>query len=111
MDHALRPAGAAFALDVSVEDDSWTVAVSGDLDCTTAERLRACLQALHQQHSTTVVDLEHVDFIDSAGLGVLVAAQRAAGRSGQDFVVRSPSRAVRKVVDLASVEEITKVAT
>ena len=107
-DHLTRPVGSAH-IEVSAEGQVWRVAVRGDLDCTSADRLRACLRELHRQRAPVVVDLEHVDFVDSAGIGVLVGADRAARRSGQPFSLHSPSRAVRNVLDLSGAEEIAEV--
>lgn len=51
------------------------VHVSGDIDLATAPALRELLEEkLEQGYSDIVVDLTDVTFLDSTGLGVLVAA-------------------------------------
>lgn len=64
---------------VSVRDEGdWTVVVvSGEIDVSTAPTLRAHLDAL-PSGAQVIVDLSEVTFLDSTGLGVLVAARRRA---------------------------------
>lgn len=48
--------------------------VHGDLDFYTAPALRQCLlDLIGQGHRRLVVDLDRVEFIDSAGLGAMIA--------------------------------------
>jgi anti-anti-sigma factor len=68
--------------------DRRTVAVVGELDVATAPTLRALLDA----ESVRVVDLSGVTFIDVAGLRVLLERRH--------LVVRSPSRPVRRLIEL-----------
>jgi anti-anti-sigma factor len=68
--------------------DRRTVAVAGELDVATAPTLRALLDA----ESVRVVDLSGVTFIDVAGLRVLLERRH--------LLVRSPSRPVRRLIEL-----------
>jgi anti-anti-sigma factor len=108
---SVHPLDALFGLDVSVEAERWVVAVHGELDCRSAGRLQACLQTLRDSDATTVVDLEHVSYIDSAGIGVLVDAQRAAQIHGQRFSLRSPSDVTQKVLDMTGVSKLVESAS
>jgi anti-anti-sigma factor len=56
------------------------------------------------------VDLEHVSFIDSAGIGVLVDALRAAQAHDQQFSLRSPSRETQMVLDMTGVSTLVDVS-
>ncbi len=60
-------------------DECVVVTPVGDVDLSNVARLR---EALHEQYlrpgADVVVDLDHVTFIDSAGLGVLIGARRRA---------------------------------
>jgi anti-sigma B factor antagonist len=102
----LHPLDALFGIDVSVEADCWVVAVHGELDCRTSGQLRACLTALRESDANTVVDLEHVRFIDSAGIGVLVDAHRTAQRHRRQFSLRAPSRVTQSVLDMTGVTKL-----
>jgi anti-anti-sigma factor len=56
--------------------------VTGDIDLTTVATLRDRLLGLADSEQPLIVDLNRVGFIDSAGLGVLIAAARRAGAHG-----------------------------
>jgi anti-sigma B factor antagonist len=70
---------AAMLLDlhVTTSGSSTVVEVAGEIDVASAPELRHCLQqTIDAGSQQPVVDLRHVEFIDSAGLGVLIGAQR-----------------------------------
>lgn len=58
------------------------VAVNGEVDVYAAPTLRDGLTELLQDGSSVVVDLTDVGFLDSTGLGALVAARTAAAEKG-----------------------------
>ena len=66
--------------------------VAGELDLSTAPRLRAQIDRVLQDGSdAVVVDLSHVTFIDSVALAVLVAAHARLAPAGRLAVVaRTP---------------------
>jgi anti-anti-sigma factor len=68
------------------------VEVRGDVDLVNAERLSQVLvEASLARPTTLVVDLLYVTFIDSTGIGALVAGYHAARRWGVPFMIRQPS--------------------
>ncbi len=80
------------------------IAASGALDMLTSPRLKASLVAvLKQNPSAIIVDLTDVDFLASAGMGVLVAARDLAGDRVRFAVVASGPATSRplKLVGLA----------
>jgi len=63
------------SLETSEADGRAVVRVAGDVDIDTAPRLRAAVvDLLDRGNRALAVDVSHVDFIDSTGLGVLVGA-------------------------------------
>jgi|SoiMethySBSTD1v2_1073268.scaffolds.fasta_scaffold127164_1 anti-sigma B factor antagonist len=78
--------------------DSWElVTVRGEVDMDTAGQLVEAIAAVAR---TAVVDLSGVTFIDSTGLQELLRAQEAARRRGDDLILRHPSKAVRRVLEI-----------
>lgn len=69
------------------------IAVSGVIDMLTAPQLGASIDAVMAKKPTAViVDLTDVDFLASAGMGVLVAARdRAADHTGFAVVADGPA--------------------
>ena len=83
------------------------VAVSGEVDCSTAPRLTACVEAvLASGPAELVVDLTGVSFLDSAGLHALVSAHTAAGRLGVPMRVLVATRAVLRPIQVTGLEHV-----
>jgi anti-sigma B factor antagonist len=76
------------------------VAPEGDLDINAADRVRvALIGAVRTRGCRRLrVDLSGVDFIDSTGLGALVAGRQAADAAGVAFLVTDPSPQVRRAL-------------
>ncbi len=85
-------------------DGGRTVFVVGEVDLATVPELREGLQRALSASSGThvVVDVTDVEFIDAAGIGALVDAAVDARAAGGELVLRRPSRAVRRVLELLS---------
>ena len=78
-----------FLLDLQqVDDRTCLVTAAGELHMSTAPRLGAHLRdAMRSGYDRVVVDLSHVQFIDSTGLGVLLSGLRELQRRGGRLVV------------------------
>jgi anti-sigma B factor antagonist len=94
-----RPGG----LTVTSIADGW--ALCGDIDADTAPRLDEAIQMGHvSADGCLVVDLAGVDFIDSSGLSVLLEARRRADEHGGSLMLRHPSIAVRRLIEITRLE-------
>lgn len=87
--------------------DRTVVRLEGELDAYSAPALATCLDDLVNGGVTAVViDLGKVTFIDSTGLGVLVAGYNAAvERGGTVELVASDPRVVR-VLEMTSLDQL-----
>jgi anti-sigma B factor antagonist len=80
-----------------------TVIVRGEIDMATAPQLRDLLNGLVDAGSTRILlDCRALDFLDSSGIGVLVAVRKRLGDDGV-LTLESPPAHVRKVLDLTGV--------
>lgn len=87
-------------------DRTVVVAVSGVLDMLTSPQLQATISsAISKNPGAVIVDLSDVDFLASAGMGVLVAARdQADGKVGFGVVASGPATSrPLKLVGLAEV--------
>jgi anti-anti-sigma factor len=92
---------------VEAGDDATVVFVRGDLDATGAPALRAQLvSTIELAPPRVVLDLSGVDFVDSLGLSMLVAAHRRAEELGIEFVLARPSPASRRVFEITRLTDL-----
>lgn len=90
----------------SSEDDMRVVKVVGELDASSAEHLRRALdEGFTEGHSSVVLDLGDVTFIDSSGLSVLIHAWKQANQGDGVLTLRSPSATVIRLLDIAGQTE------
>ena len=90
IDTALDPTGAA------------VVILAGELDSSTAASLDAALAGILAERPNSVIfDLGELQFMDSAGIAVLIGAAKAS-----DVRLRNPSRIVRRVVEVTGLSHI-----
>ncbi|HEY6932041.1 MAG TPA: STAS domain-containing protein [Marmoricola sp.] len=91
-----------------VADRACVLRVEGEIDISTAESLRAHLaEALDAEPAAPVIcDLAAVAFLDSVGIGVLVAACDQAATSGRAFCVAGARGQVRRTLELVRLVEL-----
>jgi len=79
------------------------VTVRGEIDMATAPELRSMLDELVDAGTARVaLDCRALEFLDSSGIGVLVAARKRLGDAGE-LVIDSPPAHVRRVLDITGV--------
>lgn len=93
--------------DVRVADGVTTVALAGELDLSTAPRLRECLaQPGIADASALRVDLAGVSFLDSTTVGLLVGACKRIRAFGGTFcVVCVPGSSVWRLFEVSGLVE------
>lgn len=97
-----------FSADTAREASGPVVTAHGEVDASTAGHLSAALaSALHSAGGQPItVDLSDVSFLDSTGLGSLVAAKKAAAAAGSDLRLRSVPPRIMKILQITSLTEI-----
>lgn len=82
----------------------------GDLDIVTSEDMKQRLAALVETGKDTVaIDLRDVGFVDSSGLGALVAVHHYAAARGSKFIVRKVPPHVRDLFALTRLDSLLDV--
>ena len=86
----------------------WTVIeITGDLDMASAPALRQLiLQQLSQGTRSLAVDLTTADFVDSSGLGVLVAALKRVRTHDGELAVVCPDPRLRRIFELTELVSV-----
>ena len=86
------------------------MSVAGEIDLYTAPKLHSelmsALSATPGSPLRLVVDMTGVEFCDSTGMNVLLAAQRRAREDGGDLQLAAPRSAIRKVLHVTGLESV-----
>jgi anti-anti-sigma factor len=81
--------------------------LSGELDiATSSDIVRAARHALRVQPQHLVVDLHEVAFIDLTGTRALIRCRRLAVARNSELILRRPSAAVRRMLDVSGLHAV-----
>jgi anti-sigma B factor antagonist len=87
-------------------DSEVRLALSGELDISTAPRLEEDLRRVEAgRPSRIVLDLERLEFLDSTGLRLLILADNRARDEGRQLAVARANEMVRRVFRLTRLDE------
>lgn len=86
-------------------NDTLTVALDGRLDTTTAPRLETELKAALDDVNALVFDMKKLAYISSAGLRVLLSAQKVMNKKG-GMVVRNVNAEIMDIFDVTGFVDI-----
>jgi anti-sigma B factor antagonist len=99
----------ATAFDIAqreLDEHTCVIAVEGELDLSTAPRLKwALLDALQAGRSLLVLDLSRTTFMDSTALGVLVAVERGLD-AGERLAIVGPRSDVLQIFEFAGMDGV-----
>ena len=103
---AFDPTG--FSISISDRDGRAVVVIRGELDLATAPDLEAAIKSRLDDGQDVVVDLRELEFMDSTGLRVLVAAHaRVEGTEQRFLIVRPlPGASIERILAVAGVERV-----
>jgi anti-sigma B factor antagonist len=73
----------------------------GEIDLATRDLLRSALEA---SHGDVIVDLSGVSYLESVGIGVLVAQRNRLTLNGGSLQLRDPQPFVRQVLEIVGLE-------
>jgi anti-anti-sigma factor len=99
-----------FDLESRVEGDRAIVTVIGDFDLQVAQRVVDELAKVEAaEPAVLIIDLSRVSFLDSAGMGVIAAAQARATETGRDLAVVRPPYSVRRAFEVSGFGDVITV--
>jgi anti-sigma B factor antagonist len=90
------------------QGDRVVLALAGEIDLYTAPKLQGELTSALAGGKTAniVVDMSAVEFCDSTGMNVLLAAHRLATERGGDLTLAAPRPSVRKILEVTGLESV-----
>lgn len=89
----------------NLSDTKLSVALEGRLDTTTAPEFEAALNESIANVSELIIDLEKLEYISSAGLRVLLSAQKTMNKQGS-LVIRNASDEIKEIFDVTGFSDI-----
>lgn len=97
-------------LEIVVEEGNRAhIALRGKVDTMTSSQLGQCLDGLgNDEIADTTIDMAECDFISSAGLRVVIAAQKRAVSNGGDITFLNVQPEVMDVFKMVGFDSILK---
>ncbi len=92
----------------TLENDQLTVALEGRLDTVTAPQLEGELRTAVSGVSRLVFDLAALKYVSSAGLRVLLSAQKVMNRQGS-MTIRNASPEIMEIFDVTGFTDILSI--
>jgi anti-sigma B factor antagonist len=82
------------------------VRVVGVVDALALPKVSRALTDAQREHSPVIVDLQGVSFMDSRGLGALLAANERSREGAAPVRIYRPSEAVRRLLSVSGVAPV-----
>lgn len=102
----MAPASEHLRIDVRSEPDRIVLGLHGELDLLGAPLLQKELEKVEADAAGIVVlDLQDLQFVDSAGLRVILAAHERSHQHGQELALTPGSEQVQRLFTIAGVNE------
>jgi anti-anti-sigma factor len=98
-----------FAVTVGFTHSSAVLALRGGVDRISAQELGAILDAVAERHSSVVMDLGELAFMNSWGLEVIATCASRLRRSQGTLTIRSPSALVLRMLDITGVADLVRI--
>jgi stage II sporulation protein AA (anti-sigma F factor antagonist) len=100
----------SLVMDFEVKQDVLIIRLSGELDHHTAEELREKVTNTLESESVRhiVFNLEHLTFMDSSGLGVILGRYKQIKNLGGKMIVCSISPTVKRLFEMSGLFKIVR---
>ena len=85
-----------------------TIALTGRLDTTTSPQLESAVNESIAGTETLIFDLQDLSYISSAGLRVLLSAQKVMNKQGE-MIIRNANDAVMDIFDVTGFIDILNI--
>ena len=89
----------------SGENDTLTVALEGRLDTTTAPTLETELSSALEGVKSFTIDMEKLDYISSAGLRVILSAQKRMNKEGE-MKIKNVGETIMEIFEVTGFSDI-----
>ena len=92
------------------ENDFWDISLKGELDVSTADKLKEYLHNLADEKILDMkINLDKLDYIDSTGLGVMIGVLKKLKTDNKEIHILNPKSNVKKIFTITGLDKIFKV--
>ena len=92
------------------EKGFWDISVEGELDVSTADKLKEYLHNLADEKILDMkINLDTLDYIDSTGLGVMIGVLKKLKMDNKEIYILNPKSNVKKIFTITGLDKIFKV--
>ena len=93
------------------QDESLILTLHGEIDHHNAVRIRTEMDALlyEERPKRTVMDLSHIEFMDSSGLGLIMGRYALMQKLGGELILRHPHERIVQIFELAGLHRMVKI--
>lgn len=92
-------------VDVRSEPDRIVLRLHGELDLASAPILQGQIESAEAAETTLVLDLDDLEFIDSTGLRIILAAHERSQERGQMLALTRGSQQVQRLMSITRAGE------
>jgi anti-anti-sigma factor len=93
-------------INVTSNANEQIIAITGRLDTLTAPELQPTLLDTVKRNKRVVLDCGGLEYVSSAGLRVLLMAEKAAKAGRSDLVIRNVSAEIREIFEMTGFSDI-----
>ncbi|MBQ7006328.1 MAG: anti-sigma factor antagonist [Oscillospiraceae bacterium] len=99
-------------VDFKTDNGKLIIYISGEIDHHSAMKIKDSIDAqiLNVMPRTAVMNFENVSFMDSSGIGLILARYRFCQNTGTSLYVEGVNRQTQKILALAGIKTINDVA-
>lgn len=91
------------------ENDFWDISLKGELDVSTADKLKEYLHNLADEKVLDMkINLDKLDYIDSTGLGVMIGVLKKLKTDNKEIHILNPKSNVKKIFTITGLDKIFK---
>lgn len=95
-------------VEMKLDKQTLKIKIRGDIDHHNAKSIREKIDSwiFTKKPTLIILDLSHIEFMDSSGLGLIMGRYNSANEIGSAFVIYKPNYRVKKILELAGIERI-----
>lgn len=90
-----------------LSSNCWKIELSGEIDISTADIFRETLEKIyHEKKNNIILHFDHLDYIDSTGLGVIIGAYGKMKENNNRIQILNPKKNIQKLLIITDLDQM-----